>query len=176
MPASSKAGFHDNTNCRLGNTRHSARSTTSYSRPQANCGLRVQPWPTKPLFRLRTRIERIDPTIAAHMPVVVTDLPVALLATTAVLWSYAALSSARVDNILAAGFSLGLTLMAKHSGLVVLACVTTFGVFLLIRLHQCGLFYVQITSYRTAEHDCDLSARAPHLLALACSGTRRMFG
>ena len=121
-------------------------------------------------------IERIDPTIAAHMPVVVTDLPVALLATTAVLWSYAALSSARIDNILAAGFSLALTLMAKYSGLVVLACVTTFGVFLLIRLHQCGLFYVQITSYRTAEHDCDLSVRAPHLLALACSAGRRMFG
>jgi hypothetical protein len=107
---------------------------------------------------------------------VVTDLPVALLATTTVLWSYAALSSARIDSILAAGFSLCLTLMPKHSGLVVLACVTTFGVFLLIRLHQCRLFCVQITSYRTAEHGCDLSVRAPGLLALACSASRRMFG
>ena len=86
---------------------------TAGHKQTAGCAFSL--WPTKPLFRLRTRIERIDPTIAAHIPVVVSDLPVALLATTAVLWSYAALSSARIDNILAAGFSLGLTLMAKPS-------------------------------------------------------------
>ena len=60
----------------------------------------------------------IDPTIAAHMPVVMTDLSVALLATTAVLFAVAAFRSGSWIDTALATIALGLTLGAKHSGVI----------------------------------------------------------
>jgi Dolichyl-phosphate-mannose-protein mannosyltransferase/Tetratricopeptide repeat len=65
----------------------------------------------------------IDPTVAAHLPVVLTDLPVALLATTAILFAIPALRSARWLDVSLAALALGLTLSAKHSGLIALVAV-----------------------------------------------------
>jgi hypothetical protein len=66
----------------------------------------------------------IDPTVAAHLPVVMTDLPVALLAVTAILFLVAAFRTGRALDVAAATVALGLTLGAKHSGLVAaVACV-----------------------------------------------------
>ena len=62
----------------------------------------------------------IDPTVAAHLPVVLTDLPVALLATTAILFAIQAFRSARWLDVSLAALALGLTLSAKHSGLIAL--------------------------------------------------------
>ena len=69
----------------------------------------------------------IDPTVAAHMPVVMTDLPVALLATTAVLLSTVAFRSWRTRDIILASVALGLALAAKHSALIALAAVALIG-------------------------------------------------
>jgi hypothetical protein len=92
----------------------------------------------------------IDPTVAAHIPVVMTDLPITLLGATAVLWSFAAFRSCKLRDIVPAGLALGLTLATKHSGLVVAEFVALLGTFILIR------------RWRKAT-----SERAPRLLAIA---------
>jgi len=71
----------------------------------------------------------IDPTVAAHLPVVMTDLPVALLATTAVVlgirlfreWSWADVAGCSV--------ALGFAMATKHSGPVFLLIVLCTGLF-----------------------------------------------
>ncbi len=75
-----------------------------------------------------TALLAIDPTVAAHFPVVMTDLPVALLSSTAVLTAVAALLSGRVTDYILTAVALGLTLGAKHSGVVTLAVVVLIGV------------------------------------------------
>jgi predicted membrane-bound dolichyl-phosphate-mannose-protein mannosyltransferase len=60
----------------------------------------------------------IDPTIAAHWPVVMTDLPVELLSVTSVLLLIEALRNWKWHNLGLLSIALGLTLSAKHSGLV----------------------------------------------------------
>ncbi len=70
----------------------------------------------------------IDPTVAAHLPVVLTDLPVALLATTAIVFAVQAFRSGRWLDVSLAALALGLTLGAKHSGLIALVAVGTSGV------------------------------------------------
>jgi hypothetical protein len=60
----------------------------------------------------------IDPTIAAHLPVVLTDLPVALLSSITVLQAVFAFRSWRVRDLSLASTALGLTLATKHSALV----------------------------------------------------------
>jgi len=75
-----------------------------------------------------TSILAIDPTVAAHLPVVMTDLPVALLSSTAVLTAVAAFRSGRVVVYVLAAVALGLTLGAKHSGVVTLVAVALIGV------------------------------------------------
>ncbi len=60
----------------------------------------------------------IDPTVAAHLPVVMTDLPVALLSTTAVLLAVAAFRSWRTVDLIFAALALGLALSAKHSAVI----------------------------------------------------------
>ena len=58
----------------------------------------------------------IDPTVAAHWPVVMTDLPVALLSATAILLRDARFRANGSGPILAAcSLFLGLALAAKHS-------------------------------------------------------------
>jgi tetratricopeptide (TPR) repeat protein len=75
----------------------------------------------------------IDPTIAAHLPVVLTDLPVALLGATAVLLAWSAFRWGRITDVLLAGVSLGLTLGAKHTGLIVAVAVAFLGAVMLVR-------------------------------------------
>jgi tetratricopeptide (TPR) repeat protein len=69
----------------------------------------------------------IDPTIAAHLPVVLTDLPVALLGATAVLLAWSAFRWGRTVDVVLAGLTLGLTLGAKHTGLIVVLAVALLG-------------------------------------------------
>ena len=69
----------------------------------------------------------IDPTVSAHLPVVLTDLPVALLAATAVLLAVQAFRSRHWLDVSLAVLALGLALGAKHSGLIALLIVGTLG-------------------------------------------------
>jgi tetratricopeptide (TPR) repeat protein len=69
----------------------------------------------------------IDPTVAAHWPVVLTDLPVALLSTTAFLLACRAFRTWRLRHLLICGLALGLALGAKHSAPVVVAAVVVLG-------------------------------------------------
>lgn len=75
----------------------------------------------------------IDPTIAAHLPVVLTDLPVALLGATAVLLAWSAFRWGRISDVLLAGLTLGLTLGAKHTGLIVIVATAILGAILSLR-------------------------------------------
>jgi hypothetical protein len=74
-----------------------------------------------------TAILAIDPTVAAHFPVVMTDLPVALLSSSAVLLAFHAFRTLRLLDIVAAGLVLGLTLATKHSGVITLVAVVLIG-------------------------------------------------
>ncbi len=71
----------------------------------------------------------IDPTVAAHMPVVMTDLPVALLAGTSVLLAVRAFQSWKPIDLALAAFAAGLALSAKHSAVIMLIAVSAIGVF-----------------------------------------------
>ncbi len=69
----------------------------------------------------------IDPTVAAHLPVVLTDLPVALAGATALLTLTLALRTGRWIDLLAAALAMGATLGAKHSGLVAAVAALAVG-------------------------------------------------
>ncbi len=75
----------------------------------------------------------IDPTVAAHLPVVMTDLPIALTSGTAVLLAAVAFRSWRARDLAAASLALGAALAAKHSGLITLAVVGALGAALALR-------------------------------------------
>ena len=60
----------------------------------------------------------IDPTVAAHLPVVMTDLPVALASGAAMLAAVVAFRSWRWADLLMAAGCLGLALAAKHSAII----------------------------------------------------------
>lgn len=70
----------------------------------------------------------IDPTIAAHLPVVMTDLPVALTSATAVLMAVQAFRSWRAVDLIFASLALGLALSAKHSAVIAMIAVALIGV------------------------------------------------
>lgn len=74
----------------------------------------------------------IDPTIAAHMPVVMTDLPAALLSTTALLLAVVAFRSWRIVDLIIASLALGLALGAKHSALIAMVAVALCGLVMVI--------------------------------------------
>ena len=57
----------------------------------------------------------IDPTVAAHLPVVMTDLPVALLSSTTLLLAIVAFQTWAPWNLAACSAALGLSLATKHS-------------------------------------------------------------
>jgi hypothetical protein len=57
----------------------------------------------------------LDPTVAAHLPLVMTDLPVALLAATAVVLATPAFRCWRWPDLIYCSVALGLALGAKHS-------------------------------------------------------------
>jgi dolichyl-phosphate-mannose--protein O-mannosyl transferase len=69
----------------------------------------------------------IDPTVAAHMPVVMTDLPVALLAGTSVLLAVNAFRTWRPLDLFLAAVALGGALAAKHSAIIVFITVALIG-------------------------------------------------
>ena len=69
----------------------------------------------------------IDPTVAAHMPVVMTDLPVALASGTAILLAAAAFQSWRPADLILAALAVGVALSAKHSGIITLVAVGLIG-------------------------------------------------
>src|SRR5262245_23520845 len=69
----------------------------------------------------------IDPTVAAHMPVVMTDLPIALLSSITLLVAIVAFRTWRRSDLALVAVSLGLALGAKHSGLITLLAVAVLG-------------------------------------------------
>ena len=75
----------------------------------------------------------IDPTVSAHLPVVLTDLPVAILGSTAVLLSWSAFRWGQILDAVLAGLSLGLALGAKHTALIVVIAVALLGAIMLLR-------------------------------------------
>lgn len=76
----------------------------------------------------------IDPTVAAHWPVVMMDLPVALLSATAIVLATRAFRDWLWRDLALCSLFLGLALAAKHSAPVVLLIVGAAGVFLAFRL------------------------------------------
>ena len=80
--------------------------------------------------------EKIGPTIAAHLPVVLTDLPVALLGATAILLAWSAFRRGRTVDVVSAGLALGLTLGAKHTGLIVAVAVALLGAVMSLRKEE----------------------------------------
>src|SRR5271168_1697235 len=69
----------------------------------------------------------IDPTVAAHWPVVMTDLPVALLSATAIVLATRAFLDWLWTDLATCSLFLGLALAAKHSGPVILLSVALIG-------------------------------------------------
>lgn len=76
----------------------------------------------------------IDPTVAAHLPVVMMDLPVSLLSATAVVFSIRAFQHWAWKDLLAGSVALGLALAAKHSAPIALIVVMLTGVVLALAL------------------------------------------
>jgi hypothetical protein len=74
----------------------------------------------------------IDPTVAAHLPVVMTDLPVALLSTTAVVLAARAFREWIWTDLAACSAFLGLAMAAKHSAPIVLLSLALIGATLAI--------------------------------------------
>ncbi len=70
----------------------------------------------------------IDPTVAAHMPVVMTDLPVALSSGTAILLAAHAFRTWRIVDLILLSIGVGVALSAKHSGIITLFAVGLIGV------------------------------------------------
>jgi hypothetical protein len=75
----------------------------------------------------------LDPTVAAHLPLVMTDLPVALLSACAMLSAYVAFRSWRALDLALAALMLGLTLAAKHSGVLTGVAVVALAAVMLVR-------------------------------------------
>jgi tetratricopeptide (TPR) repeat protein len=75
----------------------------------------------------------IDPTVAAHMPVVMTDLPVTLIGAIALLSAWLAFQSWKPPAIAGAAIALGLTLATKHSGIIFAVFIALFGLYMSVR-------------------------------------------
>ncbi len=73
----------------------------------------------------------IDPTVAAHWPVAMTDLPVALLSVASVLLCVETLRNWTKVNLCLLAITLGLTLSVKHSGLIAYGFVGMIGLIFL---------------------------------------------
>jgi len=69
----------------------------------------------------------IDPTVAAHLPVVMTDLPVSLLSATAVVLAARAFFAWAWGDLIACSIALGLALATKHSAPVFLVFIVLTG-------------------------------------------------
>ena len=73
----------------------------------------------------------IDPTVAAHLPVVMTDLPVSLLCAAATVLAIRAFQHWDWKDLLACSVALGLALATKHSAPIFLILVVSMGAVLL---------------------------------------------
>ena len=73
----------------------------------------------------------IDPTVAAHLPVVMTDLPVSLLCAAATVLAIRAFQHWDWKDLLACSVALGLALATKHSAPIFLILVVLTGAALL---------------------------------------------
>jgi hypothetical protein len=69
----------------------------------------------------------IDPTVAAHLPVVMMDLPVSLLSAASVVFGIRAFQDWAWKDLLLCSLALGLALAAKHSAPIFLVFVTLTG-------------------------------------------------
>ena len=69
----------------------------------------------------------IDPTVAAHWPMALTDLPIALLSSTAFLLAFHAFRTWRLGDLVLTGIALGLALGAKHSAPAIVVGVFAMG-------------------------------------------------
>jgi dolichyl-phosphate-mannose--protein O-mannosyl transferase len=76
----------------------------------------------------------IDPTVAAHLPVVMTDLPVSLLCATAVVLAVPAFRCWAWKDCLTCSLALGLALATKHSAPVFLIFLVLAGAALALAL------------------------------------------
>ncbi len=72
----------------------------------------------------------IDPTVAAHLPVVMTDLPVALCSASAVVLAASAFQTWKWSHVAACAGVLGLALATKHSAPIVLLSAVAIGIWL----------------------------------------------
>lgn len=69
----------------------------------------------------------VDPTVAAHLPVMMTDLPVGLASGSAVLFAVQAFRKWRVSDVVFAALTLGVALAAKHSAVITAAVIAIIG-------------------------------------------------
>ncbi|MBV8275082.1 MAG: hypothetical protein JO170_07485 [Verrucomicrobia bacterium] len=69
----------------------------------------------------------IDPTVAAHLPVVMMDLPVSLLSATAVTFGIRAFQEWNWKDLLSCSLALGLALATKHSAPIFLVFLASAG-------------------------------------------------
>jgi dolichyl-phosphate-mannose--protein O-mannosyl transferase len=76
----------------------------------------------------------IDPTVAAHLPVVMTDLPVSLLSATAVVLAIRAFRRWAWSDLVACSMALGLSLSTKHSAPIFVIFVVLVGAVLALAL------------------------------------------
>jgi hypothetical protein len=81
----------------------------------------------------------IDPTVSANLPVVMTDLPVALLSATAVVLASRAFQFWEWRDLLFCSVALGLALSAKHSAPVFYIFLGLAGLGLALRSKQTGV-------------------------------------
>jgi hypothetical protein len=79
----------------------------------------------------------IDPTVAAHLPVVMTDLPVALCSAAAVVLAAHAFQTWKWRHLVACAGALGLAMAAKHSAPIVFLGVAAIGVCLALLRGTC---------------------------------------
>ena len=74
-----------------------------------------------------TALLAIDPTVAAHLPVMMTDLPVALASGAAVLFAVQAFRKWQWPDVIATSVMLGVALTAKHSAVITAGVVALLG-------------------------------------------------
>ncbi len=82
----------------------------------------------------------IDPTVAAHLPVVMTDLPVALLAGTAVLLAVHAFRTWKPVDLVLTATTAGLALSSKHSAILMFIVVAIVGTVMALALPRAEPF------------------------------------
>jgi len=110
----------------------------------------------------------IDPTVAAHLPVVMTDLPVSLLAAAAVVFSIRAFGDWSWPDLAACSGALGLALATKHSAPVFLIFIVLTGALLAL--------FQPASSERAGAPEMSRLARLARLLAVVAGSLFLLWG